>query len=304
MSEDTNVDTSSDTNFEDTSDFEGNEHVETTEDFEPSEEVIEHEPEVQKYTVKVDGQEVEVDLDELLKGYSANSAAQKKFQEAAQMRKQAETFIEMLRTNPTQVLTNPSLGLNFRELAEQYLVEQLQDEMLSPEEREFRDMKSRLQQFEEAEKAKADAEEQYKLQELIEARQADISKEIIGALEATGLPRNEVTISRMSHYMYQVVTNPNISQEVKDKVTFSDIADLVKQDWQAEIQSLLGTSNIETLLQLVGDEGVKKIRKWDVERVKQPKKQPTQHVTKSTKKKDDKNKVSMADFRSYLDTLR
>lgn len=297
-----------DENFETATDFEEG-GDETTADFESAsseknlEEDFEEEPK-QRYTVKIDGQEVEVELDELLKGYQSTKAAQNKFQEAAQLRKQAETFIEMLKTNPTKVLTDPSLGINFRELAEQYLVEQLQEEMLSPEEREFREMKQRLQQYEETEKQAKQAEEQRKLEEMVEAGRENFQKEIISALEQSGLPKNNMTIQRMAHYLHAIITDPNVSKEIKDNVSFIDVADLVKQEWQAEIQSLLGTSNIDTLLAMVGEDNVKKIRRWDVERIKKPKTQPKTHVDTTKKSKKEENKMSMDDFRSYLDSLK
>lgn len=293
-------------NIEESANLEGDEDT-TSEDFEstPSEEVIEEDnTEIQRYKVKVDGEEVEVDLDELLKGYQTNKAGQHKLQQAAQLRKQAESFIEMLRTNPLQVLQDPSLGLDVRGLAEQYLVEQLQEEMMSPEDREVRDMKRKLQEYEAAEKEKADAAEKQKLEELMNHYQEDYTNQIMGSLEKSGLPKNETTIARMAHYMFNVISNPDLSDEVKNKITFDDVADLVKQDWQKEIQSLLGTSNVETLIQLVGDDGIKKIRNWDVSRIKQPKKQPTQHVNKTKTPKKEENKMSMDEFKEYLNSLK
>ena len=55
-----------------------------------SEESDEEEEVEELYTLRVDGQEVEVSLDELLKGYSRQSDYTKKTQEIAEQRKQAE----------------------------------------------------------------------------------------------------------------------------------------------------------------------------------------------------------------------
>lgn len=59
------------------------------EDHEPEEEEVAEQPET--FTVKVDGTEVEVTLDELQRGYSGQKYIQKGMQEVADLRKKAET---------------------------------------------------------------------------------------------------------------------------------------------------------------------------------------------------------------------
>lgn len=69
----------------------GEDEYEDTED-EPAEE----EPQETLYTVKVDGEEVEVTLDQLRQGYSGQQYVQKGMQQAAEARKQAETVYAAL----------------------------------------------------------------------------------------------------------------------------------------------------------------------------------------------------------------
>lgn len=61
-----------------------------TEEAEPGEEIQEQTQETPKYRVKVDGEELEVDLDELVKGYSRTSDYHKKTQTLAEQRKAVE----------------------------------------------------------------------------------------------------------------------------------------------------------------------------------------------------------------------
>lgn len=63
-----------------------------SEEDEPAEE----EPQEAVYTVKVDGEEVEVTLDQLKQGYSGQKYVQKGMQQAAEARKQAEAVYEAL----------------------------------------------------------------------------------------------------------------------------------------------------------------------------------------------------------------
>ena len=57
-----------------------------------------------KFRVKVDGEEVEVTLEELTRSYSGQGKIQKGMQEAAAARKQAEAFTQELQTMQRQVL--------------------------------------------------------------------------------------------------------------------------------------------------------------------------------------------------------
>ncbi len=73
---------------EEASQSEGESEEATEEAEEATEEASEEEP--QKFTVKVDGQEIEVTLDELKNGYQRQSDYTRKTQEAAELRKQAD----------------------------------------------------------------------------------------------------------------------------------------------------------------------------------------------------------------------
>jgi len=54
---------------------------------------------------------MEVSENELLSGYQRAKAAQKRFDEAAKMRKQNEQFINLLKKDPVKVLSHPILGM-------------------------------------------------------------------------------------------------------------------------------------------------------------------------------------------------
>jgi hypothetical protein len=77
-----------------------------SEEDEPAEE----EPQETLYTVKVDGEEVEVTLDQLRQGYSGQQYVQKGMQQAAEARKQAEAVYEAL-TQERQALQQLVVGI-------------------------------------------------------------------------------------------------------------------------------------------------------------------------------------------------
>jgi len=89
-------------------DSEEEDEYESEED-EPAEE----EPQETLYTVKVDGEEVEVTLDQLRQGYSGQKYVQKGMQQAAEARKQAEavyTALAQERQNLQQLVNGIQMG--------------------------------------------------------------------------------------------------------------------------------------------------------------------------------------------------
>ena len=59
------------------------------------------------YTITVDGEEMQVTMDELLKSVQTAKASGKRFQEAASMRKEAEAARQELAALEEQLLRNP-----------------------------------------------------------------------------------------------------------------------------------------------------------------------------------------------------
>lgn len=216
-----------------------------------------------KITMMIDGQsmEEEVDEEDLIKAYQQHKASSKRFSEAAQMRKQAETFLKMLKDKPDAVFSE--LGMNPREWAEQYLVAQLEEERLDPKEKELRQYKKQLEALESEKKAQVQAQQQQMYTQLTEHYQQDFEKQIIDNLNTSGLPRTEHTVSRMAYYMSKA-----LDAGLND-VTFADIVPLVKQDYETEVKSLFGSADIEKLINLVGEEPIKKLRTYDLNRAKQ-----------------------------------
>ncbi len=104
---------------------------------------------MRKYKVKVDGEELEVDEDELKRGYSHQKAANKLFQDAKIARKQSEEFIMMMKDPKKFFETAQKLGHDPRELAEKYLASQLEDELMDPKDKEIKTLKQEKEERDE-----------------------------------------------------------------------------------------------------------------------------------------------------------
>lgn len=211
--------------------------------------------------LKVRGKEIEVDE----AGYHAyaqkGAAAEEKWQEAAKMKKEADAFIQRLKSNPIEVLKDPTLGVDFRKVAEDYLWEQMQDENLSPEEKQYRKDQQELKNLREAkEKHESDLESQ-RHQAEVQHFEQEYDKKVATALADSGLPKTTGTIRRITEYMLLDVKN-GVERPI------SDYVDLVSRDYADDIKDLIGNLPADKLLKLLGSDVSKKIRDHDVAKLK------------------------------------
>ena len=83
-------------------------------------------PSKKKYQTIIDGQAEEVELsdEDIVKAYQKGKSADKRFQEAAQMKKQLESFVMESRNNPLMLLQE--LGVDVSGLKQSIIEQQIQ----------------------------------------------------------------------------------------------------------------------------------------------------------------------------------
>lgn len=251
------------------------------------------------YTVKVDGEEMKVTEDELLRGYQLRKASDKRFQEGMQARKQAEEFIRLLKTDPEKVLSHPSIGLDLKNFAEEYLMKDLQNEMMTPEQKQLKEYKEKLAKYEEEEKKKQE-DEKKKQEEEVRKKYADnYHKQIVGALENSGLPKTEYTVQRMVHYMHNALENGY-------ELGADDVTDLVKRDYVQDIKSLSSGLDADALVNILGEDTAKKLRQAELDKLKKPQnnlEEPAKVKRGNKKKKKKSNKMTKDQWRDYINSI-
>jgi hypothetical protein len=254
-----------------------------------------------KYKVKIDQKEEELELDlnndeEVKKHLQMSRAAQKRMKEAADTRKQAETFIKMLQENPVELLSNPKLGLDFRKIAEEYLYNQIQQESMSPEQRKQIEMEQRLRKYEEQEKTVKQQQESQQLEELQNHYAQDFDKKITDALKSSNLPKSPKTVKRMAELMYK---NLQYGLELEP----NQLVELVKQDYVNEIKELFGSSEGDILMSIMGDDIANKIRKADLARLQKsnPFHQSSEPQSSVVKEDVPQRRMSKDEWREYMD---
>lgn len=217
------------------------------------------------YKLKVDGEESEVEFDpgdeqSVIRELQMSRAAKKRMAEASEIKKQLAHVKQALEGDPLQLLKR--LGPQGREIAEKYLLEQIQDEMLSPQERESKQMKAELEKLK-REHAEREAHEKKTLAQQTEYRYAqEVQKTILEAAKKTGLPPSPEIIKDMARLM-------KISLEYGIELTPDQIAHEVKKQRQVSTQALAKDATVEQLLELIGKDNLDKIRKYDIQALQQ-----------------------------------
>jgi hypothetical protein len=265
----------------------------------------------QMVKVKIDGQIVELPLEEVTAGYQRTSAANKRLSEAAAERKKVEAeraevakMKEYLRKNPTKALLEDGVDLNdVITHYEEVLWERIQEEKRSPEEKES------LKTKRETEKAKAELaamraeiaaentrkEEAKRDQETLKW-QEEYSKQILTTLQSKNLPVNDDTVYYLTSKMQQALEN-----EVD--LSFDDIATAYKEDREIELKNLLSSLSADQLAELYGEDRMKQVRAKDVASLKNPTKVETPVNLLSKDAKPVQKKESMSEYFKRLDRI-
>jgi hypothetical protein len=207
------------------------------------------------YKVKVDGVDTEVDEQELLKGYTHSKAASKRMEEAALTRKEAEQVLKIFKDDPKQAFK--LLGKDARAFAEQIINDELSDALLSPQERELRDYKAKVETYESERRTAQEEYEKEQMEADVNKQAESIQGEIITVLESSGLPKTERTVGRIIYYMQTALA-------AGYNVTPSDVIDQVKADYKFDLNAMLGGLPEEALEAFLGKDLISRVAKSTV----------------------------------------
>ena len=201
----------------------------------------EDETQLKTYKVKVDGkdEELEIPESEIPRLLSKALGADQKFNEASTIRKEAEDFVSFIKEDPIAAMERA--GHNFQEIAENFLFEKMQYQQMNDQEREGfdakRDLKSsekQLQEYRDKEakelKDREDSDRKRREDEMATHEQNILYKQMNTALEASGLPNNKFTISRMATYMREAHRAGNTA------ITPGEVIDNVRRDLSEAVE--------------------------------------------------------------------
>ena len=261
---------------------------------------------IRKLKLKVDGQELEeelpFDLDDnpeaveyMTRQLQLSKVAQKRMAEYSQLQKEAVSLVETLRKNPRKVLSDPSIGIDVKQLAAQIIEEEIANAQKSPEqlekERLENELKS-LQEEREREREEAREKEFSRLQEMeYERYDTLISK----AIETSDLPKSPYVVKKIADYML-LGLNEGID------VSPEDVLPLVRDEIQNDLREMFAVMPDEVIEKIVGKDVFNRVRKKNVAKAKsapQPVKsaiKDTGVASKASASSSDAQKKTFRDF--------
>lgn len=208
----------------------------------------------ERLRVKLEGEEVELDRDEVVRGYQLAKVSQKRFEEAAQMRKEATAFVDKLRQDPLAVLRDPRLGIDLKEVVQQALTEQKEFEQMTPEQRALREKEHRLAEKE----RQIQLQEQQRQAETLEREQAAYAQSFMEDLEKTleksKMPKTTAMVSRMAYAKLNLLGtdyDPQLHEILPD----------VRDGFRGEYREYLESFEGDQLLEELGEDVAKKVQK-------------------------------------------
>jgi len=212
---------------------------------------------------KVNGKEVEYTEEQLVRKAQLADAADEKFKEASQMKKDAVAIVEAIRSNPRAVLEQ--LGINFREVAETELGKDLEWETLPEGERELRELRDFKAQQEARQQEEAQTAEQRQQQEAFDAQTQQVAeqldRDLTEALTNSKLPRSPMTVRTVTGLMLA-------AREKGYDLDAATAVDMAQEQTVSSINSITEQMDGAGIVQLLGKDIVNKIRRYDLDQLR------------------------------------
>jgi hypothetical protein len=204
---------------------------------------------------------------DLIATIKQKSAIEKQYAEMQQMKQDYEAFMSSFKNNPLEVLRQQH-GDKIQNLREAMIKEALEDEMLTPEQKRIRELERRHEQYEAEKQAQKAQFEEQERRSRIAAKQKEIGDVLGQAIEQSVFAKDPSVHSATIQAMAGILYNAR-----KSGVDLSpgEIAAAVESQKMAEFRVLSSSLDAEDLVNFLGDDVVKKIRKYDIKRSTPPK---------------------------------
>ena len=250
--------------------------------------------------IKVDGQEFdeklpfEIDpsnkeaVEYMRRNLQMSKAAQKRMGEKAQLENEVRSFLEQLKKNPKQLLTDPTYGVDLKKLAAEMIEEELANAAKSPEQLAKEALERELNQIKEQRKREKEEYEQREFERIQQSEYDRYDTLMTQTLEKSDLPKSPYVVKKMADYMLMGL------KEGLD-VSPEDVLPLVREEILDDIRQMAQAMPLDTIEKLFGGDILTKIRKKNVAKAKSSPqtakpKLPDVGATKSEPKKDVNSK--------------
>jgi hypothetical protein len=225
----------------------------------------------------------------MVSSYKAQKTSDFATRNARQQEKLVKEIAEMIQTDPWTLLQRA--GYNPRALAEEYLAQAIEEEMLPENERELRRVRQEKEELERQYKEELSRREQEQMNVQVAQAQQEITSQIIDALEGSNLPKNPDVVKRIANYMY-------LAEQKGISVNPKQVVPLVEEDLRNLNAQILKSLEPNRRISYLGEDLLKQIRQDDLARLKQNQGNVSQSVSKP--KSQTTGKITKEQWRKEL----
>lgn len=216
-----------------------------------------------KFKIPIDGSEVEVDLEELKRGYSHARAANKRMQEAAQIRKAEEARRAKAKAGEFDWLNE------FAEdeekvirWAEKKLLSKMEYDALPEAEKQLRAEKARAEKLEKQLEELTAKERQQVEQQILEKAYAEVDAEIAEALESFKGKKTPRLVRRVAEAMYANLEKNQTPLPSKKAL------EVAQRSLQEDVQEYLNVTPMSELIKSLSKDQMNALRQVFVQEAK------------------------------------
>ena len=216
-----------------------------------------------RHRVKVDGQEFDVDYDELIRNYQIRKHSERATTEARQLAEKIRAVPDKARQDLVAALRD--LGMDEGEIVEQMekaIYQRIQQAQMTPEQREAAQAKEELARLKAEREAEAKAREQESASTETTRFVESTSGELLAEAKRYGLA-GETARDVMQVAVAEMIAARRAGYDLPAAVAMRE----AKQKFDATISGSLRNLEPDALIERLGEEGVEKLRKALVARV-------------------------------------
>lgn len=262
---------------------------------------------IKKLKLKVDGKDYDEDLpfdlpdDPKAKEYMTRQLqlakmGQNRAQQYSTLEKEVVGFLNQLKSNPKQALSNPNFGLDLKKLAADIIEEEISNSQKSPEQIKSEQLEKELQRLKEERENEKQTAQQREFERLQEQAYNQYDSQMSAALDKSDLPKSPYVIKKMADYMLSGLEKGlDISPE--------DVLPLVRNEVLEDMRSMIGAMPDEAIEEFIGKDIFNRVRKKNLAKAKgTPPPQPVKSAIKDVSKapKTEAKPAKKQDFKSFF----
>ncbi len=248
------------------------------------------------FEVQIDGRVEKKSKKEILEAYQLRQLSDKRRSEADKVLSEFKKLQEVGAKDPIKLMK--AMGYDFDNIATAYLAKKAEDAMKDPKVLEAEQLKAENEQYKKWVEEQKSAQENQKVQaERAEVRQK-LHQEIIEEVERAkdlGLPVDEDLVVAIAQQML-------IQDKAKKPLSAKEALPATYAKTQKWLQGLANKMDGESLVKWLGEDTAKKIRKYDLSKLKAKRSTPDNQAL--VKPKQEVNKPKEAPYKTWSDFKR